>query len=209
MAGRATLTREALVALGPDKLAKLVVDEASQNAGFKRIVNAALAGARGPDAVAAVVSRRLTALQKARGFIDWEKRKAFVADLRATLATITDELGAADPVSAAEQGLRFLATAERVFERVDDSSGQVQQVYWDAAEAVPGLVRNHSDAEKARLADRLMPLVHEEDHGLIQSVFQGVVPLLASAAIERLDAALAAAAQEIGPELLHQLTESR
>jgi hypothetical protein len=67
MARRATLTHEALVALGPDKLAKLVVDEAGRNAGFKRIVNAALAGARGPDAVAAVVNRRLSALQKARG----------------------------------------------------------------------------------------------------------------------------------------------
>jgi len=48
MARRATLTREALVALGPDKLAKLIIDEANRNAGFKRIVNAALAGARGP-----------------------------------------------------------------------------------------------------------------------------------------------------------------
>src|SRR4051794_20648344 len=199
MARRATLTHEALLALGLDKLAKLVVDEASRNAGFKRIVNAALAGARGPDAVAAIVTRRLTALQKARGFIDWEKRKAFVADLRATLATITDELGAADSSLAAEQGLRFLATAERVFERVDDSSGQVQQVYWDAAEAIPALVRNHSDPEKARLPDRLMPLLHEDDQGLIESVLEGVVPLLPSAAIERLDGALAAAAQEIGP----------
>src|SRR3954451_22605 len=156
MVGRATLTHETLLALAPDKLAQLVVDEASRNPGFKRIVNAALAGARGPDAVAAVVSRRLTALQKARGFIDWEKRKAFVADLKATLTTITDELGAADPVLAAEQGLRFLATAERIFERVDDSSGQVQQVYWDAAEAVPQLVRDFSDAQKARLPDRLI-----------------------------------------------------
>ena len=198
MARRATLTHEALVALGPDKLAKLVVDEAGRNAGFKRIVNAALAGARGPDAVAAVVNRRLSALQKARGFIDWEKRKAFVADLRATLTTITDELGAADPVMAAEQALRFLATAERVFERVDDSSGQVQEVYREAGEAVPVLVRSFSDAEKAKLPDRLMPLLLEDDYGLIETVLAGVVPLLPSAAIERLDAGLAAAAQEIG-----------
>src|SRR5829696_1471829 len=199
MARAATLTREALVALGPDKLAKLVADEASRNAGFRRIVNAALAGTRGPDAVAALVNRRLSALQKARGFIDWEKRKAFVADLRATLATITDELGAADPVLAAEQALRFLARAERVFERVDDSTGQVQEVYWDAAEAVPALVRSFSDAEKAKLPDRLMPLLHQYDHGLIETVLAGVVPLLPAAAIERLDAGLAAAAQEIGP----------
>jgi hypothetical protein len=199
MARRATLTQEALVALGPDKLAKLVVDEAGRNAGFKRIVNAALAGARGPDAVAAVVNRRLVALQNARGFIDWEKRKAFVADLRATLATITDELGAADPVLAAEHALRFLGTAERVFERVDDSTRQVQEVYWDAAEAVPALVRSFSDAEKAKLPDRLMALLHQDDHGLIETVLAGVVPLLPSASIERLDAGLAAAAREIGP----------
>src|SRR5829696_8952461 len=199
MARAATLTREALVALGPDKLAKLVADEASRNAGFRRIVNAALAGTRGPDAVAALVNRRLVALQKARGFVDWEKRKAFVADLRATLATITDELGAADPVSAAEQGLRFLATAERVFERVDDSSGQVQEVYRGAAEAVPALARNFSDAQKAQLPDRLMPLLNQDDHGLIETVLAGVIPLLPSAAIDRLDAALAAAAQAIGP----------
>jgi hypothetical protein len=37
MARRATLTHEALLALGPDKLAKLVIDEASRNAAFKRM----------------------------------------------------------------------------------------------------------------------------------------------------------------------------
>jgi hypothetical protein len=69
MARRATLGHEALVELGSEKLAKLVLDEASRNAAFKRIVNAAIAGARGPEAVAAVVSRRLSALQRARGFV--------------------------------------------------------------------------------------------------------------------------------------------
>src|SRR5215210_6953914 len=118
MARRAGLTHEALIALGPEKLAKLVFDEAGRNASFKRIVNAALAAASGPDAVAAVVHRRLAALEKARGFIDSEKRREFVADLRATLATITDELGTADPNAAIDQALRFVATAERVFDRV-------------------------------------------------------------------------------------------
>src|SRR4051795_6636379 len=96
MARRATLTNEALAALGAKKLAKLVLDEAGRNAAFKKLVAAALAGAKGPDAVAAIVDRRLAGLERARGFVDWEKRKSFAADLRATIAIITDELGPAD-----------------------------------------------------------------------------------------------------------------
>jgi hypothetical protein len=69
MARRATLTHDALIALGAEKLAKLVLDEAGRSTAFKKIVTAALAGAKGPDAIASIIDRRLTALQRARGFI--------------------------------------------------------------------------------------------------------------------------------------------
>ena len=100
MARRATLTHDALIALGPEKLARLVLDEAGRNTGFKRLVSAALAASQGPEAIAAVVDRRLAALERARGSIAWEKRKDFVGDLEATVRTIADELGAADPAAA-------------------------------------------------------------------------------------------------------------
>src|ERR671921_1273880 len=137
MARRAMLTHDALVALGPEKLARLVLDEAGRNTAFKRFVTAALAASHGPDAVAAIVDRRLAALERARGSIAWEKRTAFVSDLTSTLRTMTDELAAADPAAAVERTLRFLAGAEHVFERVDDSTGRVQEVYSAAAEALP------------------------------------------------------------------------
>jgi hypothetical protein len=76
------------------------LNEVGRNAPFKKLVTAALAGAKGPNAVAAIVDRLLAGLERARGFVDWEKRKSFAADLRATLATITDELGPADPAAA-------------------------------------------------------------------------------------------------------------
>jgi uncharacterized protein DUF6880 len=145
MARRATLTSETLASLGADKLAKLVLDEVGRNAPFRKIVTAALAGAKGPDAVAAIVDRRLAALKRARGFIDWEKRKAFAADLRATLATITDELGSADPSAAVDRLVRFLACAEGVFDRVDASSGQIQAIFRDAVDALPALAAAMSD----------------------------------------------------------------
>lgn len=199
MARKATLTHDALIALGAEKLARLVLAEAERNAAFKKIVRAALAGARGPEAIAALVDRRLAALERARGFIGWEKRKAFATDLEATLATITDELGAADPAAAGDRLLRFLATAGGVFERVDDAAGQVQEVYREAAAALPGLTEKLGDHAKARLADRLMPLLPADDYGLIEQEIGAVVPLLPASVLERFDAALTAAAREIGP----------
>ena len=139
MARRATLTQETLGALGVDKLAKLILDEVQQNAPFKRIITAALASAKGPGAVAGIIDRRLASLERARGYIDWDKRKAFAGDLKATVSTIVDELGSADPAAAVERILRFVKSADGVFERIDDSSGSIGGIYKDAAAALPAI----------------------------------------------------------------------
>ena len=198
MARRATLTSETLASLGANKLAKLVLDEVGRNAPFKKIVTAALAGAKGPDAVAAIVDRRLAALERARGFIDWEKRKAFAADLRATVATVTDELGSADPSAAVDRLVRFLACAKGVFERVDDSSGQIEAIFHDAADALPALIETLSDDNKARLVERLLPLMKSDGYGLIERVVHDTIPLLSPVQLASIDAWLKSTVQEDG-----------
>lgn len=200
MARKGALTQEALVALGPEKLAKLVLDEAARNTSFKRMVTAALASAQGGDAVASIIDRRLAALERARGFIDWEKRKTFAADLQATVATITGELAPAEPAAAVERLLRFVAHAERVFERVDDSSGQVQEVYRAATDALPPLVEKLANEERALFSDRLVPLLLDDGYGLIERLLAAVIPLLPETAVTRLDAALGQAASGIHSE---------
>jgi hypothetical protein len=199
MARRATLTNEALAALGAEKLAKIVLDEAGRNAPFKKLVTAALAGAKGPDAVAAIVDRRLAGLERARGFIDWEKRKAFAADLRATRATITDELGPADSAAAVDRLVRFLICAQGVFDRVDDSTGHIQDMFHDAADAVPELASKMPDDDKAQLVGRLVPLLTKDEYGLIEAVVHGTIPLLPAACLAEIDTRLATIAEESAP----------
>ena len=86
MVRKAALDVETLKALGADRLARLVLEEAERDASFRKIVKAALAATKGPEAVAKLIDRRLAALEKARSVIDWQKERSFRADLAATLA---------------------------------------------------------------------------------------------------------------------------
>ncbi len=127
MARKPALTTDKLKDLGADKLAQLVLGEAERNAGFRRQVKAALAGKSGPEAIARLIDRRLSGLARAKSFIEWDSARAFVEDLQSLTDTITSELGPAAPALAMDRLLRFIATHEQVFERVDDSSGRVQR----------------------------------------------------------------------------------
>jgi hypothetical protein len=128
MARKPALSIEKLTELGIEKLAQMVLAEAEQNAGFRRQVKAALAGKSGPEATAKLIDRRISGLERAKSFVEWEKAQAFRDDLRCLIDTIEAELGPFAPALALDRLLRFIATHERVFERVDDSSGYVQDV---------------------------------------------------------------------------------
>ena len=85
MARQPALNEEALVKLGSEKLARLVIGEAKRNAAFRKLVAAALAATKGPAAVAAIIDKRLAGLDRAKAFVDWENAKAFTADMRLVL----------------------------------------------------------------------------------------------------------------------------
>src|SRR6202040_1970896 len=64
MARQPPLNEEALVKLGSEKLARLVIGEAKRNTAFRKLVAAALAATKGPAAVAAIIDKRLAGLDR-------------------------------------------------------------------------------------------------------------------------------------------------
>jgi hypothetical protein len=175
MARQPVLNGEALVKFGSEKLARLVIGEAKRNTAFRKLVAAALAATKGPAAVAAIIDKRLAGLDHAKAFVDWEKAKAFTADIAATLATITGELASADPDAVVDRLVRFLSTAVRVFERIDDSNGHLQNVYHEAAAALPELVGRLEQADKASIPDRLFALTVSDDYGFFSTIMPELV----------------------------------
>ncbi|GJE43467.1 DUF6880 family protein [Methylobacterium soli] len=192
-ARRTTPSPETLAGLGPERLIGLILGETARNPAFKKIVSAALAALQGPDAVAAIVDRRLAALEGARGFIDWQKRRAFTADLNATVSVIVNELRPLDPGAALDRLLRFLSGAETVLRRVDDSLGITQGVYERAAEAAVEIAGSLPAPDAARFALALVPRIGAEPDGVFGVLLTDLIPRLAEEAWAELDAALAGA----------------
>lgn len=191
MARKSPLNIDALSALGAEKLAHLVLDEAGQNVAFRKVVSAALASRKGPDAIAKIVDRRLSALERARSFIEWDKAKAFEKDLSATVKVAAEELGQASADMAIDRLLRFVATHEQVFDRVDDSNGRMQDVYYTAIQSVGDLaVRLDSDA-LAQLPARIMSSLGKSSHGYFVDLAEAVIPNLPEAVLAEWDEELA------------------
>lgn len=198
MTRKPALSLQSLVALGPEKLAQLVLDEAERNMAFRKLANAALAALKGPDAVARLVDRRLGALEKARSFIEWDKARSFRDDLRATVATVTGELASASAIMAVERLLRFIATHETVFERIDDSSGHVQGVYYDAIAALGVISEKLKPDEADLLPEQIMATLGESSHGYLSDVADAVAVHLPKPSLKRWDQLLLARQKEAG-----------
>jgi hypothetical protein len=197
MARKPTLTLEALVALGTEKLAEIMLDEAQANPAFRKRVNAALAGTKGAGAVAKLIDRRLSALSRAKAMVPWERERALAEDLDATVDTIIKELAPLEPRLAVDRLLRFLDTHTGLFERIDDSSGRIQAVYWRAAEAFPNLAATLPSGDLEKLPERLTASLVQDTHGLIPSVAIALVPLLPETVLPAWDQRLSEVAPDV------------
>ena len=199
VARKPTLNEESLGKLGVAKLAMLIVDEAGRNPTFRKLVTAMLAAAKGPEAVAAVIDKRLASLERTKGFVDWPKAKEFAADLANTVSIIVSEIGGVDADGAVDRLVRFLMTAKQVLNRIDDSSGRIQSIYRDAASAMAELVAKVGDDRRASLPDKFHELAVSDEYDFFSGIMPRIVALLPRAAIDSWDARLENEIRSLGP----------
>src|SRR4051794_33524086 len=126
MASRKTVTLDNLMALGPERLAAILVELADGNAEVKRRLRLELAAQTGGNIIAAEIGKRLAALRSARSFIDWQRRRDFVRDLDLQRAMIVNRVTPTRADLALDLMWRFMDPAEPVLNRVDDSTGAVE-----------------------------------------------------------------------------------
>ena len=147
-AGRKTLSRANLKALGADRLAELLMDATAGDANLKRRLRLELAAEVGPADLSLEIDKRLVALAASRTRVSWRKRPELLADLRIHLRAIVDRLGAAAPEPALERLVAWFDLYPGLTARVKDPKGELAALFLEAAEDL-GRLASQVDPDRA------------------------------------------------------------
>ncbi len=177
MASKQTVTLENLLALGPERLAAILVGLAEDDAEVKRRLRLEMAAQAGGDTIAAEIGKRITTLRSAKSFVDWQKRRDFVKDLDLQRSMIVSRVAQTRADLALDLMWRFLDLAEPVINRVDDSNGAVGDVFRSACEDL-GAIAIKAEPDPVALADRVFAATLANDYGVYDSLVQIMLPAL-------------------------------
>lgn len=151
MARAKTLTRDALAALGADRLAGLLMELADAEPDIAKRLRLSVAAAEGPEAVAKQVRKRFTALRRSTKFLDWNQTRPLARELGDLRDVITGDIAPDAPGLALDLLWEFLALAEPTHERCDDSNGDIG-VQFKFTMAAIGELAGHVKPDPTRLA---------------------------------------------------------
>ncbi len=185
MASKKTLNVKNLEALGAERLAKLLIEISTGNAVAKRRLRMELAGAQSPEELAKEVRKRLTTIARSSSFVDWQGVRALVEDLETQRRAIVDTIAKADSKEAFDLLWRFMALAQSVFARCDDSSGTVISVFHEACNDI-GDVSMEAKADPEWLADQVFESLVINDYGQFDDLISVLVPTLGQQGLEHL-----------------------
>lgn len=187
MAPKTTLNAKNLQALGAERLAQLLIDLSTGDAGAKRKLRLALAGTQGPREAAHQIAKRLASIAKSRSVVTWRRRKSFVKDLETQRLAIMEEIAPRDPREALDLLWRFMTLATSVFERCDDSSGMVIDIFRHAC-ADLGKVAQAAAPNPQVLASQVLDALQDNDFGHYDRLIPTMAPALGADGLAALKA---------------------
>jgi hypothetical protein len=149
MAAKKPVNLANLEALGAKRLAEILLELGTEDAGIKRRLRLELSAETGAEAIAADIGRRFTTLRQARSFINGPKHRAFVRDLDLQRQLIVDKVADSRPDLAL--ALPFMTLAEPVLNRVDTRWRRRRHV-------PPGLLRSRCHRRRRVARANVAPL---------------------------------------------------
>jgi hypothetical protein len=172
------LTTATLIALGPERLAQLVLTHAEADPLFARAVRMALAAKEDVSSLAHEIDKRLKTIRRSTSFLDWDKVRPLARELDQLRESIVGPLAEQSPKLAIEQMRLFLSLTESVYERADDSSGSLGDVFRQSGEDLGTLWVRAGDQDPALLAAEILSLIEADGYGVFDELPEAASPAL-------------------------------
>ena len=185
MAGRASLNAKNLEALGPARLAELLLQHTEGNAAARRALRLALAEQQGPLEMAQEVRKRLAAVERSSSWLDQKRRDALLADLDRQRQAIAGPIAAHDPDLAVELLWRFLDLASSLQDRCDCSDDAELPLFHQAS-ADLGQVACRAKGSTAALAEQVAAALLENEGGEYDHLIEHLKEALKPEGLEQL-----------------------
>lgn len=138
-----------------------------------------------PAALGKALGERIQSLRRGHRFIDYRASFDFSRELDALLADIENDLLASSPRHAFDLVDKFLATADTVLNRVDDSGGAVGEVYRQAVLLWLTAAKGWKDA-KVDWSERVYQLYRQNDYGVLDPLLPNAQILLTQDQLKQL-----------------------
>ncbi|TAJ75208.1 MAG: hypothetical protein EPO45_15525 [Sphingobium sp.] len=176
--GTGRMTLEAIEALGPARLARLVLAQAERDAIFARAVRMELAAKDDSGGLAHEIDKRLKTIRRSRGFVEWDKVGPLARELDQLRETILGPLAETSLSEAIGSIKLLLSLAEPVFERSDDSSGSLGAVFRQGGEDLGGLWVRADAPDVEQLAGDILTLIEGDGYGVFDDLPDAASPAL-------------------------------
>lgn len=173
-----TLKAETLAALGAERLADLILTQTKVDPVFARTVRMALAAKNDPSALGHEIGKRLKTIRRSTSFLDWNDVRPLARELDQLRENIVGPLAQQSPELAIQQMRVFLSLAESVYERSDDSSGSLGDVFRQGGEDLGALWVNSGNRNPTALATEILSLIEADGYGVFDELPEAASPAL-------------------------------
>jgi hypothetical protein len=184
---RKTLNAANLEALGPARLAAVLLQLAEDDPAVKRRLRMELAAEVGSDDLILELVKRLDVVASAGGRVHWRKLKMLRQELDLLRMMIADRLANAAPAAAVGMMLSFLGMERGVLARVKDTKGEVGQVFLNALEDLARVGAGVTNTSPEAV-DLTMDALEKARIGAMGPIIQAVLPSLDPTAVTQLRA---------------------
>lgn len=180
-----TLNHANLASLGAERLADLLIEVSTGSAEIKRRLRLELSHNLGPAELARDVRKRLASIRRSTSFVGWRRRKALIKDLTTQAGMITNKIAPDAPDEGFDLLWEFLQMAPSVYARVDDSRGDVGDVF-RTARARFSDIAPHTTQDPEELAARTWDALQDNGYGEFDGIIALLAPALGDAGLARL-----------------------
>lgn len=184
---RKALNAKNLMALGPERMAELLVEVTKGSAALQRRLRLELSAHMGPEEAVRDVRKRFATIRQAKGFIARKYRRNFTKELASLVTLIENPIASQAPDDAFDLLWSFLHLTTGILDRMDDTDGSVAELV-TRVHGMIALLAPRLGLSPDTLADTVFEALQDNAHGQFDGVIAALAPALGTMGMDRLTA---------------------